>query len=376
MIDENDTKKALRAAHGAFFLSNKIINIGLIGPGIVGSVLLDQIKNELEKIKNDLNIDLQIRGVINSKKMILSEMPIDLSNWREIWDKELNPANINKFVKQLNDQSLPHTVLIDTTASEMVSKKYQEWSSKGIHIITPNKKASTLPYQDFIKFKKALRQNKTQYFYETTVGAGLPIIETLQGLIHTGDEIVSIEGVLSGTMGVICHRYDGSSSFSNLIKELKETGYTEPDPRDDLSGMDVARKVVILAREMGLKTNTSDVNILGMIPKDLEGVPLENFMNELSNYDQFYHDLFNTYKKPNELLKYVGVINPKGKFEAKLQSYDKNHPFSRIAGSDNIVAFKTKRYFENPLIVQGPGAGPEVTAAGVFGDLLKLSRYQ
>ena len=219
------------------------------------------------------------------------------------------------------------------------------------------------------------RRYGKHFLYETTVGAGLPVIGTLKDLIQTGDRVKSVEGIVSGTLAYLFSSYDGSQPFSALVKSAKESGYTEPDPRDDLSGMDVARKTIILAREMGYKVELEDIDVFSLVPKELEKVPLSEFMEKMDLMDESIASLYKEAAKQEKKLCYVGRITEDGQCQVELASYPKNHPFSQSKGTDNVVAFTTERYHKQPLVIQGPGAGPEVTAGGVFADLLRLSSY-
>jgi aspartokinase/homoserine dehydrogenase 1 len=220
-----------------------------------------------------------------------------------------------------------------------------------------------------------VRERGRHYLYETTVGAGLPIIQTLRDLIRTGDEVLRIEGILSGTLSWLFNVYDGERPFSEIVREARERGYTEPDPRDDLSGKDVARKVVILAREMGLALELSDLEIEGLVPSVLEGGSVESFLERLDTLDEPMRERVVAARAAGEVLRFVGTVEPGGRSSVRLVRYPREHPFARIRLTDNIVLFSSRRYDENPLVVQGPGAGPEVTAGGVFADLLRLARY-
>lgn len=375
VIKEHDSTKALNAAHSAFYLSSQTFSLGLIGPGVVGGTLLEQLKEEVTSLKEKHNLDIRVRGISNSRKMILDEKNLSLPEWKEQLESSSTEADISAFVDHVQTDFIPHTVLIDCTTSEVVAKQYKGWLEKGIHIITPNKKAATFPIGEYKELKAEGERLNSHFLYETTVGAGLPIIGTLQELVKTGDEILQIEGVLSGTLAYLFYYYDGSRPFSEIVREAKEKGFTEPDPRDDLSGMDIVRKVVILAREIGLELEIEDVDVSGLVPKELEDVSIDEFLDGLSKYDSDYEEKVAKAKADGQVLRYVGIIEPGGKSRVELRSYDISHPFSRIKATDNIVAFRTKRYDEQPLIVQGPGAGPAVTAAGVFADLLRLARY-
>src|ERR1700723_2702961 len=366
--------KALRAVHAAFYLSPNPLSIGLIGPGTVGRVLLAQIATQVERLRA-LNLDLRVRGIASSKRMLLEEGAVDLDHWAQRLDEAGEPLDLEKFAAHVQADYIPHTVIVDCTASAEVGQNYVGWLKRGIHIVTPNKKANsgTLPY--YRSLQEAGRASGTHYLYEATVGAGLPIIQTLRDLRETGDEIVSIEGIFSGTLAYLFNVFDGRESFSSIVRAAKAKGYTEPDPRDDLSGMDVARKLIILAREMGLTLEMEDVQVQGLVPGSLEECSVDEFMQRISEFDTLMALKHSNAAKKNQVLRYVGRVGADGKATVGLVRLDARHAFANIALTDNVVRFATRRYCDNPLIVQGPGAGPEVTAAGVFSDLLRLSAY-
>ncbi|HEX6220427.1 MAG TPA: bifunctional aspartate kinase/homoserine dehydrogenase I, partial [Acidimicrobiia bacterium] len=250
-----------------------------------------------------------------------------------------------------------------------------DWLAKGIHVITPNKKANTADLDYYQSLQQASRRADAHYFYETTVGAALPVIQTLRDLVQTGDRVRRIEGVFSGTLSYLFNSFDGSVPFSEIVKAARDQGYTEPDPREDLSGMDVARKVVILAREMGMAANLEDMDVEGLIPPGLEEGSIEDFLKRIPDHDDEMVDVVEEARSRGQVLRFVGVIDEETGTQVALRSYDTDHPFARIKLTDNIVQFTTDRYSENPLVVQGPGAGPAVTAGGVFADLLRLANY-
>jgi bifunctional aspartokinase / homoserine dehydrogenase 1 len=346
----------------------------LIGPGTVGRVLLAQIATQIDRLR-ELNLDLRVRGVASSKRMLLEENSVDLSRWSERMAEAGEPLNMEKFINHVQADYVPHTVVIDCTASAEVADEYRNWLSRGIHIVTPNKKANsgTLPY--YRSLQDAKRNAGTHYLYEATVGAGLPIIQTLRDLRETGDEITQIEGIFSGTLAYLFNVFDGSESFSSIVRTAKAKGYTEPDPRDDLSGMDVARKLIILGREMGLTLEIADVQVEGLVPEVLAKCSVDEFMTRLPESDAAMAAALADARRKNQVLRYVGRIDAAGKATVGLMRLEAGHAFANIALTDNVVRFATRRYCDNPLIVQGPGAGPEVTAAGVFSDLLRLSAY-
>lgn len=378
VVRAESESRALRAAHAAFYLSDQTVSLGLIGPGAVGSAFLKQVHSQLDTLANKFCVDLRVRGITNARKMIFGE-PIDLETWREqLEGAEALPTDLDAFANHIQDVALPHAVICDCTASDKVSSYYAKWLKRGIHIITPNKKANSGPQSYYNAMRAAQRSLNSHFFYEANVGAGLPIISSVRDLQRTGDEFLEIEGIFSGTLSFIFNEFDGSEPFSCVVAKAKANGYTEPDPRDDLSGMDVARKVVILAREIGIEAELSDIPVKSLVPTELAGkeVIVEEFMRRLSDYDGGLTAMANEAASNGELLRYVGVINAKtGQCAVELRRYKESHPFGRLQGSDNIISFRTERYDAQPLVVQGPGAGADVTAAGVFGDLLRLAGY-
>jgi aspartokinase/homoserine dehydrogenase 1 len=270
---------------------------------------------------------------------------------------------------------LPHAVVIDCSADAQVASHYRDWLAAGIHIVTPNKKANSGALSYYESLKAARRASGAHYLYEATVGAGLPVIQTLRDLRETGDAIQSIEGIFSGTLAYLFNVYDGQTPFSAIVREAKQRGYTEPDPRDDLSGTDVARKLIILGREMGLALEMADVKVESLVPPDLSGTSIEDFMNGLPRFDAVMNGRLQAAHERGKVLRYVGRITARGEATVGLVELDRGHAFANMALTDNVVRFATGRYNANALIVQGPGAGPEVTAGGVFADLLRLSAY-
>ena len=374
VVDGKGAARALRAVHAAFYLSPNTLSIGVIGPGTVGQVLLAQIATQIERLR-ELNLDLRVRGIASSKRMLLEETTVDLKRWPQRMAEAGEALDMQKFIDHVQADYVPHTVLIDCTASAAVADQYCDWLRRGIHIVTPNKKANSGTMRYYRSLQEARRAAGTHYLYEATVGAGLPVIQTLRDLRETGDEVTQIEGIFSGTLAYLFNVFDGSESFSSIVRAAKSKGYTEPDPRDDLSGMDVARKLIILGREMGLTLETADVQVEGLVPEALSSCSVEEFMHRLPESDAGMAATLADARSKKQVLRYVGRIDAAGKATVGLMRLDGKHAFANIALTDNVVRFATRRYCDNPLIVQGPGAGPEVTAAGVFSDLLRLSAY-
>ena len=375
VVDGKHATRALRATHASFYLSPNTLSIGVIGPGTVGRVLLDQLASQQARLSREFKLDLRVRGIMGSKRMLLSEHGVDLDHWRDELDAKAVAADLKRFVEHVQVDYLPHTVIIDCTADGEVASHYRDWLEAGIHVVTPNKKANSASMGYYDSLKVARRTGGSHYLYEGTVGAGLPVVQTLRDLRETGDEIESIEGIFSGTLAYLFNVYDGSVPFSAIVREAKQRGYTEPDPRDDLSGTDVARKLIILAREMGLRLEMSDVKVASLVPVDLEQGTIDGFLDGLCAHDAGMQERYAAASAAGKVLRYVGRITSSGEATVGLVELDRKHAFANIALTDNVVRFATARYNKNALIVQGPGAGPEVTAGGVFGDLLRLSAY-
>jgi len=375
VVDGKEATRALRAVHSGFYLSPHTISIGLIGPGAVGRVLLQQIAAERERLLRDFKLDLRVRGLMTSRRMLLSEAGVPLDAWKPALDASSTPADIGKFVEHLHVDHLPHTVILDCTADEGVAKHYADWLRAGIHVVTPNKKANSGPLAYYESLKAARKAGGSSYLYEATVGAGLPVISTLRDLRETGDKLSSVEGIFSGTLAYLFNVYDGNKPFSDIVKDAKAKGYTEPDPRDDLSGTDFTRKVIILGREMGLKIEMKDVQVESLIPPGLEKGTADDFLASLPKFDGEMKKRFDAAAAKGKVLRYMGRLTADGKATVGVAELDRTHAFANIALTDNVVRYATERYNSNPLIVQGPGAGPEVTAAGVFADLLRVCSY-
>jgi aspartokinase/homoserine dehydrogenase 1 len=375
VVDDADMQRALRAAHSGLYLSSQTLSIGMVGAGSVGCELLKQISKRLARLKDEFDVDLRVRAVATSSRMLLSDRAIDLERWRDELAANGEALDLDRLVAHVHADHLPHAALIDCTASDHVARRYEAWLGRGVHVITPNKRANASDMAYYRRLRQSNRSVGAHYLYETTVGAALPIIQTLRDLVQTGDEISEIEGILSGTLSFLFNSYDGTRPFSALVAEARSLGYTEPDPRDDLSGMDVARKIVILAREMGVSLELSDVDLRSLVPEALQGGTVEQFIAALPDHDAEMEARGRDADAAGKVLRFVGRVSRDGQASVGLRAYSASHPFARVQLTDNIVLFRTARYRDNPLVVQGPGAGREVTAAGVFADLLRLTSY-
>ena len=375
VIEQAEATKALRAIHSAFYLSNQTLSIGVIGTGLIGGTLLHQLQTRIEELKRHRGIDLRVRGVMNSRGMILADRHLALDRWRDELAGNSQPADLESFINHVNADYLPHAVVIDATASAELTTHYESWLARGINVITPNKKSNAGPLAAYRSLRETARRHQRYFLYETNVGAGLPIIQTLRGFVETGDEVIRIEGVLSGTLSYIFNSLDGQRTFSEVVREAHSLGLTEPDPREDLSGVDVARKLIILAREMGLEVEMDAVRVESLVAEDLREGSVDQYLDSLGKHDQKMADLLSSARDKGQVVRYVGTIDANGDLSAEMRSYPSEHPFASLTGSDNIVSFQTARYNSQPMIVRGPGAGPEVTAAGVFADLLRLASF-
>jgi aspartokinase/homoserine dehydrogenase 1 len=307
--------------------------------------------------------------------MLLPEAGVPFGSWREDYERATMAADLTRFVDHVRVDYLPHAVLVDCTASSEIAERYPQWLADGIHVVTPNKKGNSGDLDLYRRIRAARRQGGAHFLYEANVGAGLPVIQTLRDLRETGDDIESIEGIFSGTLAYLFNVYDGKKPFSEIVREARTRGYTEPDPRDDLSGMDVARKLIILGRELGLGLEQADVKVESLVPQGLEEDSIEDFMARLPRFDAAMHERLESARARGRVLRYVARLTAKGEATVGLTELELKHTFANLALTDNVVRFATRRYCDNPLIVQGPGAGPEVTAGGVFADLLRLIAY-
>jgi aspartokinase/homoserine dehydrogenase 1 len=376
VIDGKHSSRALRSVHSSFYLSPHTVSIGLIGPGVVGGALLDQMASQIERLSRELKVDLRVRGIMTSRRMHLAGVEVPLSRWRDAFSASNEETDITRFADHVHADHLPHAVIIDCSASTDIAARYPEWLARGIHIVTPNKKANSGTLDLYAAIQKAKKQGGSHYLYEATVGAGLPVIQTLRDLRETGDELQRIEGILSGTLAYLFNVWDGSEPFSSIVRTAKNKGYTEPDPRDDLSGIDFARKLIILGREMGLKLELNDVQLEGLVPPALRDCGPEEFLDRLPEFDAPMAERLKAARNHNRVLRYVGTLDAaSGNASVGLVELERSHTFANINLTDTVVRFMTRRYNENPLVVQGPGAGPEVTAGGIFADLLRVCAY-
>lgn len=377
-IADADAVRGLRAAHSAFWLSPATLSVGLIGPGNVGRALLAQFANALPRFANEPKIehrlDLRLRAVASSKRMCLAETHLDPAAAIDtLASNDAEGIELDRFAAHIRAEHLPHALIVDCSGSDTIAARYPEWLAMGIHVVTPSKHAGSGDWARYRAIRDA-EKHGGQFRYEATVGAGLPVIQTLRSLLDTGDTLTGIEGVLSGTLAWLFNRYDGSAPFSELVAEARALGYTEPDPRDDLSGTDVARKLVILAREAGGTLSLSDVEIESLVPASLREVSRDAFLARMHELDAPMQARLDTARAQGRSLRYLAQLDAVGGARVGLAMPEPGHASLSSRLTDNLIQFRTHRYAQNPLVVQGPGAGADVTAAGVFGDILAISR--
>ncbi|NVM64728.1 aspartokinase/homoserine dehydrogenase 1 [Mucilaginibacter sp. SG538B] len=373
IISANDLSKALNAVHDAFFVQlTKTLHAFCLGTGNIGKTLFNQLNAHSEYLKDNNGIQVKIAGISNTRKMTFNSDGISLDTWQNDLQSSPYEADLQSFINRMKEMNLPNCVFIDNTASPVPIGFYEEIFKANISVITCNKIGNSGSYKQYRTFKDTARAHGVDFFYETNVGAGLPIINTLKNLMNSGDRVQRIEAILSGTISFIFNNFKGDANFHDVVKEAQDKGYTEPDPRDDLSGKDFMRKMLILARDAGYAMEEADVEIESVLPKaSLEAKTVEDFYATLKTEDAHFAKLKDAAEKDGKVLRYIGKLE-EGKVTITLQMVDENHPFYMLSGSDNIISFTTDRYRERPLVVKGPGAGAEVTAAGVFADLINV----
>jgi aspartokinase/homoserine dehydrogenase 1 len=384
VISKNDEAKALNAIHNAFFFPNlRTVNLFLVGTGNIGGTLLEQIEDTREKLANKDLIKINLIGAAAYDKMIFSLDGLEPKKTKKMLNEKgevkgtepiKTPKEISKFVDKMISFNLPNSCFCDCTASEDVAQLYEKVLQSSIPVVTPNKKANSGAFDYYRRLTAYSRERGIPYLYETTVGAGLPVISSLRDLFLSGDRIIRIEGVFSGTLSFIFNNWDGCKPFSALVREAKEKGYTEPDPRDDLNAMDAARKALILARECGMPLEFSAVKIEPILPEAcLKAKDIDAFFAELEKADGDFEKRRAKEAEQGKRLRYIAVIE-EGKASLSLRGEAEGSPFLSLVDSDNIVVITTERYSKLPMVIKGPGAGAQVTAGGIFADIVRTAR--
>ena len=373
VVKKDDLRRAVKSVHNAFFIGKTDLIIALMGFGNVGQEFYRQVQEQKEIILKDFNVEINFIAITNSSHMILNKLISDSAIASLITkDESCQTSNTESIIDYLAKTPADIKVLIDCTASDYIPDLYTACFQSGINVITANKKGLSGPLSRYKDIFKSATDNKRTFLYETTAGAALPFIKSVKDLMISGDQVEEIEGVFSGTLSYLFNSYNGNVPFSKIVTDAKNQGYTEPDPREDLSGMDVARKLVILARELGHMIEVNHVEIENLVNEAHQGLSIESYLKEIVNDDAAIEDKLNQAVKDNKVLRYVAQLDHSGKASVKLEALSNNHPFSGLVGTENIIKFKTKRYSNYPLVHKGPGAGPEVTASGIFGDLFAL----
>ena len=373
IISKNDLAKALNSVHDAFFAElKKTLNVFTLGTGNIGTTMFRQLADQHHFLLENNDLEIKVIGTSNSRKMIFNENGIDLKDWKNNLEENGEIADLTNFIERMKKMNLPNCVFIDNTASKLPSTYYNDIFKSNISVVTCNKIANSAAYSQYKQLHETARKHGVDFLYETNVGAGLPIVRVLKDLMMSGDRLLKIEAILSGTISYIFNNFIDEASFYDVVKEAQKLGYTEPDPRDDLSGVDFMRKMLILARDAGYQLESSDVNLGNILPKEcLEASSVDHFYEELLKAEPYFKSLKEKAKSENKVIRYIGKLE-NGQVEISLQMVDQNHPFYALSGSDNIISFTTERYKERPLVVKGPGAGAEVTAGGVFADLVNI----
>ena len=372
VIAAQDVKKAINVLHEEFFETvYKEINLFIAGVGNVGGKLVAQILQQQQYLLKNLHLKINVVGLCNSKKMLFKDEGIDLNKWKELLLSEGEAMNMQKFINSIQLKNLRNSVFADVTANEMVATCYEELLQKSISVVACNKIACSSSFEYYKKLKSLSREFNAQFLFETNVGASLPIIGTLNDLLRGGDKINKILAVLSGTLNFVFNNYDGKKSFATIVKQAQDEGYTEPDPRLDLSGKDVMRKIMILAREAGNVMEMEEIANNSFMPAACMVGSVEDFYKSMEEHEGHFKKLFDA--AGTDKLKFVASFE-NGNASVGLQHIGLQHDLYHLYGKDNIVLFYTNRYVEQPLVIKGAGAGADVTASGVFGDIIKASR--
>ncbi|MEO7672455.1 MAG: bifunctional aspartate kinase/homoserine dehydrogenase I [Pyrinomonadaceae bacterium] len=376
IINSKDVRKAVNTLHEEFFSDGrKQINLFIVGVGTVGSKLIGQLTQQHGYLLENLRLNVRVVGLANSKRLLFEEEGIDLVDWKKrlTGDAANLATRSSETANVIVEKNLRNSIFVDVTADSSVVEMYPQLLRKSVSVIACNKIAASSDYEKYVNLKNLAREFNANFLFETNVGAGLPVINTLNDLMRSGDRVNRIEAVLSGTLNFVFNNYDGSRKFADVVRQAQNEGYTEPDPRLDLSGTDVARKILILAREAGYKLELSDIENTSFLPESCVKGSVEDFYAEMDRHEPHFRKLLDDAQAQGLKLKYIASFD-NGKAAVGLQSIGPDHNFANLSGKDNAVLFYTNRYSELPLVIKGAGAGADVTAAGVFADIIRAAR--